>query len=265
MSSMRVLIVDDEPFGRRAVRQLLAAYNDMEIVGEARNGKEAIRLLKELSPDLLFLDVQMPELDGFAVLRSVESQCLPMVIFVTAFDTFAVRAFEENALDYLVKPLHEGRFRTAVAKARERLRSREAVELSRRLSSLLASSTDGRPPTTAPRPAQRLLIGTSGADLILDVSDIEWIQADDYYAAVHSQGRRYLVRESLSSLEKRLDRSQFIRVHRTVIVNLAQVREMICKAEGIPALVLRDGSQLPLSRRRRARVADAMRRFAHNR
>jgi two-component system LytT family response regulator len=262
MSSIRVLIVDDEPLGRRAVRQLLAAYDDIEIAGEARNGKEAIRLLRHVSPDLMFLDVQMPELDGFAVLRSVEPQYVPLVIFVTAFDTFAVRAFEENALDYLVKPLHEGRFRNAVAKARERLRSREAVELSRRLSNLLANSNEGRTPKSSPKPAQRLLIGTSGGDLILDASEIEWIQADDYYAAIHSQGRRYLVRESLSSLEKRLDRSQFIRVHRTVIVSLAQVREMTCQAEETQTVLLRDGSRIPLSRRRRARVAEALRRYA---
>jgi two-component system LytT family response regulator len=275
---MRVVIVDDEPLARRGIRQLLAAHADVEVAGEARNGREAVRILNALALDLVFLDVQMPEIDGFAVLRQLTIDPLPAVIFVTAFDTFAVRAFESHALDYLVKPVHEARFQDALARARERLQSREAVELSRRLSSLLASGVGlaagaaaaagaaglagvGIDPA-APPPSRRLVIGTGGSDLILEASEIDWIEADDYYAAVHARGKRHLVRESLASLETRLDRTQFVRVHRSAIVNLAQVREIRAQALGDSTVVLRDGTQLPLSRRRREHVAEAIRRFA---
>ena|SRR5690242_9269496 len=257
---MRVVIADDEPIARRGIRNLLASHRDVAIVGEARNGKDAVRLLKTLAPDLIFLDVQMPEMDGFAVLREIPRDCMPTVIFVTAYDSFAVRAFEAHALDYLVKPVNDERFEDALARARERLGSREALALSRRLASLLAAgspvSQSIADPTTSPR---RLVISTSDGNLVVDVRDVSWIEADDYYAAVHSGGKRYLVRESLTSLESRLSSREFVRVHRTAIVNLAQVRE-VKSAES--ALILRDGTRLPLSRRRRRRVQLAVRRYA---
>ena len=248
---IRVLIVDDEPIARRGIRQLLAAADDIEVAGEARNGTEAVRLIRTLAPDLVFLDVQMPEIDGFGVLRQLDPARLPAIIFITAHDSFAVRAFEAHALDYLLKPIAEARFHDALAHARERLLSREALELSRR--SLVA---------LAGPPARRVIIGTAGSDLVLDVADIAWIEADDYYAAVHSGGRRHLVRESLASLEARLDRTLFVRVHRRAIVNLAEVREIRSQAAGESLLILNDGSQLPLSRRRRQKVEDALHRFA---
>ena len=273
---MRIVIVDDEPLARRGIRQLLAPHLDVEVAGEARNGREAVRMLNALAPDVVFLDIQMPELDGFAVLRQLTVDPLPMVIFVTAFDTFAVRAFESHALDYLVKPVHDARFQDALARARERLRSQEAVELSRRLSSLLATGFGSAPEAkavagaiasanasaTATEPARRIVIGTGGTDVILDVAEIDWIEAEDYYAAVHARGGRHLVRESLASLETRLDRTRFVRVHRSAIVNLAQVIEIRTPAAGDAMVVLRSGVQLPLSRRRREQVADAIRRFA---
>ena len=253
---IRVLIVDDEPIARRGIRQLLASHDDIEIAGEARNGAEAVRLIAELAPDLVFLDVQMPEVDGFAVLRQIDPERLPAIIFVTAYDTFAVHAFEARALDYLVKPLAEARFHDALARARERLRFQaELASWRRRLLSLNAPTPD--------RPlARRIIIGAAGSDLVLDVADISWIEADDYYAAVHSRGRRHLVRESLASLEARLDSRQFVRAHRRAIVNLAEVREIRSQSAGESLLILNDGSQLPLSRRRRQKFEDAMRRFA---
>jgi two-component system LytT family response regulator len=265
---MRIVIVDDEPLARRGIRQMLAPHLDVEVAGEARNGREAVRMLNALAPDVVFLDIQMPELDGFAVLRQLTLDPLPMVIFVTAYDTFAVRAFESHALDYLVKPVHDARFQDALARARERLRSQEAVELSRRLSSLLAAGFNGTAETAAiaignaAEPSRRIVIGTGGTDLILDVAEIDWIEAEDYYAAVHARGGRHLVRESLASLETRLDRTRFVRVHRSAIVNLAQVTEIRTPASGDATVVLRSGVQLPLSRRRREQVADAIRRFA---
>jgi two-component system LytT family response regulator len=257
---IRVVIADDEPIARRGIRQLLAAYDDIEIAAEARNGKEAVRLLKALLPDLVFLDVQMPELDGFAALRQLDQSSLPAVIFVTAYDTFAVRAFETHAVDYLVKPINETRFRDALARARERLHSLQALELSRRFS-FPDRTPDQHSPAQIAAP-RRLVIGTNGGDLIVDVAEITWIEADDYYAAVHAAGRRHLVRESLASLEKRLDGSQFIRVHRSAIVNLARVRAVYPNAKAEANLVLHDGTHLPLSRRRRRQVQLALRRFA---
>lgn len=261
MSRIRVVIVDDEPLARHGIRQLLAAHPDVEVAGEARDGHEAVRMLRALAPDLVFLDVQMPELDGFDVLRRLDPERLPAVIFVTAHDTFAVRAFDQHALDYLVKPLNEARFHQAMARARERLRSRDAVELARRLSALLAAdaSADAAVP---PEPPRRLVVATAGADLVLELGEIQWIEADDYYAAVHARGRRHLVRESLASLEARLEPARFVRVHRSAIVNLAQVREVRSGLADEPAVVLHDGTRVPLSRRRRRLVDQAIRRFA---
>lgn len=245
MNPIRVVIVDDEPLARRGIRQLLAAHADVEIAGEAGNGREAVRMLKMLQPDVVFLDIQMPELDGFAVLRELDPGQVPLIIFVTAFDTFALRAFDSQAVDYLVKPVPEARFLDALHRVRERLQSRWS---------------DGRAPR--PAPPRRLVIGTSGADLVVDLSEIEWIEADDYYAAVHARGRRHLVRESLASLEGRLDRARFVRVHRSAIVNLSHIREVRTPADRDAAIVLRSGAEVPLSRRRREQVAEAIRRFA---
>jgi two-component system LytT family response regulator len=264
MKAIRVMIVDDEPLARRGIRQLLAPHQDIEVAAEARNGKEAVRLLKALAPvDLVFLDVQMPELDGFAVLRQLEAERLPAVIFVTAYDTFAVRAFEAHALDYLVKPVLEARFETALERARERLQSKQALEISRKLSGLLSTDAFSAPqPLAQPDVVQRLVIASNGGHLIIDVGEVEWIEAEDYYAAIHIGRRRHLIRESLTSLEARLDPSQFVRIHRSALVNLAHAREIRSPLIGQETLVLRDGTQLPLGRRRRAQVAAAIRRFA---
>lgn len=261
MSAIRTVIVDDEPLARRGIRQLLSAHRDIEVVGEARNGREAVRMLEALAPDLVFLDVQMPELDGFAVLRRLQAGKLPAVVFVTAHDAFAVRAFETHALDYLVKPVHESRFHQALERVRERIRSAEAVGLSRRLSALLADDSALEAllaqSVAVPRP---LAIGAAGGGLIFDPSEIDWIEADDYYAAVYAGGKRYLVRESLDSLERRLDPAGFVRVHRRAIVNLAQVRGLKSGTEG--GVLMRDGTVVPLSRRKREQVSDAIRRYA---
>lgn len=253
---IRAVIADDEPLARRGIRQLLAREPDVEIVGEARNGREAIQLVRSLRPDLLFLDVQMPGNGGFAVLGALDRREMPIVIFVTAFDDFAVRAFEAHALDYLVKPLEEARFADAVQRTRERLHSLAAVELSRRLSRLLSDRE--REHLTSDPKGDRLLVPTSTGELILDASEIDWIEADDYYAAIHAHGRRHLMRQSLSLLEKRLDATRFVRAHRGAIVNLDRVRELRGDA-GDTVLVLRDGTRVPVSRRRREQVARRLR------
>jgi two-component system LytT family response regulator len=249
------LIVDDEPLARRGIRQLLAREPDVTIVGEARDGREALRALKSLHPNLVFLDAQMPEMDGFAVLRAHGAERLPLVIFVTAHDEFAVRAFEAHAIDYVVKPLREARFADAVERARQRLRSDDAVALSRQLAAFLAGVGGSAPAM----PAQRIVVPTSNGQLLLDAAEIDWIEADDYYAAIHTRGRRHLIRESLASLAARLDAARFVRVHRGAIVSLARVRELRTEASGETIAVLRDGTLVPVSRRRREQLAAAIR------
>jgi two-component system, LytTR family, response regulator len=257
MREIRALIVDDEPLARRGIRQLLEKEGDVRVVGEARDGREALRALKTLDPDLVFLDVQMPEVDGFGVLRSHGAEHMPAVIFVTAFDEFAVRAFDAHAIDYLVKPIGEARFAEALQRVRDRLAANDAVALSRQLSALLG--TTSAVPPRAPRVSKRIIVPTTNGDLILDVTEIDWIEADDYYAAVHARGKRHLIRESLTSFESRLDATRFIRVHRSAIVNLDRVRELRNDSSGETAVMLRDGTRVPVSRRRREQVADALR------
>lgn len=251
MHKIRAIIADDEPLARRGVRQLLHPHRDVEVVAETRNGCETVRALRELKPELVFLDVQMPELDGFDVLREIGPMHMPAVIFVTAFDEFAVQAFDAHALDYLVKPLQEARFAVALERVRERLRSAKAVDLSRKLSALLAAREKERA-------RQRIRVSTSTGDLIIDADEIDWIEADDYYAAIHARQGRHLIRESLASLEKRLDQPRFTRVHRSAIVNLDRVGELRNK-DGETMLVLRNGLHVPVSRRRRARLARLLR------
>jgi two-component system LytT family response regulator len=259
MREIRALIVDDEPLARRGIRQLLDHEPDVAVIAEARNGRDALRALRTLSPDLVFLDVQMPELDGFAVLRAFGPERMPPVIFVTAYDAFAVRAFDAHAIDYLVKPLREARFAEAVQRVRERMRSNDAVALSRQLTALLAATDAAK--VEAKSPSRRIVVPTSTGELVLDASEIDWIEADDYYAAVHTRGRRHLIRESLASLETRLDSAQFVRAHRSAIVNLERVRELRSDAPGECTMVLRDGTRVPVSRRRREQVTEIVRRF----
>lgn len=253
MSKIRAVIADDEPLARRGIRQMLAPHDDVEVVAEARDGRETVRALRELKPDLVFLDVQMPEMDGFAVVREIGATLMPAVIFVTAYDEFAVRAFDMHALDYLVKPLEKERFAQALERMRERLRSATAVDLSRKLAALLATRE-------LERAKQRIVSPTARGKLVIEADEIDWIEADDYYAAIHAGQGRHLIRESLTSLEQRLESSQFVRIHRSVIVNVDRVCELRREAGEI-LLVLRNGVRVPVSRRQRARVARLLRRI----
>jgi two-component system LytT family response regulator len=273
MVEIRALIADDEPLARRGIRQLLEGHSDVIVAGECRNGRETLRALHTLSPDLVFLDIQMPQLDGFEVLRAYGAARMPAVVFVTAYDEFAVRAFEAHALDYLVKPVSEARFAEAMRHVRERLRSNQAVELAQKLEGLLAThgrqddagtgrGAEGGDSLRAGRPVRRLVVPTASGEIVLDVSEIDWIQAEDYYAAIYALGKRHLIRESLASLEERLDPTCFVRVHRSAIVALDRVRELRSPGLGEWMVVLRDGTRVPVSRRRREQVAEAIRRVA---
>ncbi|MBI4419419.1 MAG: response regulator transcription factor [Gemmatimonadetes bacterium] len=267
MAEIRALIVDDEPLARRGVRQLLAAYPDITIVGECRDGREAVRALATLAPDLVFLDIQMPGLDGFGVIRAHGVDRMPAVVFVTAHDEFAVRAFEAEAVDYLVKPLGEVRFRATIARVRERMRLAGAMDLSRRLSALLAVTGGEAAEQMGGRSGgapgdQRVTVRTETGQLLLDPREVDWIGAEDYYAGVYVGGKKHRVRESLAALESRLDPARFVRVHRAAIVRLDHVRELRSTDSGT-VLVLRDGTRIPVSRRRLARVRSLLLGSAH--
>ena len=249
-SEIRVLVADDEPLARRGVRQLLAPHRDITVVGEARNGPETLTALDTLSPDLLFLDVQMPEMDGFEVLRARGAERMPAVVFVTAHDQFAVRAFEAHALDYLVKPLHVGRFETALERVRERLGLMEAAASAARLRALLEAEKAERERCGV----ERLVVPIATGELVIPVAEIDWIGADDYYACLHVGAKSHLLRESLASLETRLDPRRFARVHRSAIVQIDRIRAL----HG-DEVVLRGGMRVAMSRRRRAAIESLLR------
>lgn len=242
MTELRVLIADDEPPARRGIRQLLEREPHAIVVGEARDGRETLQAIRLLRPNALFLDVQMPDMNGLAVARAQGAGRMPHTVFVTAYDSFAVRAFDARAVDYLVKPVNEARFAESVARLRDRVASDHAVLLARALDS-----------------AARLVVNTRTGDLLLDQSEIEWIEADDYYSAIHAGGRRHLLREPLASLEIRLDADRFVRTHRSAIVNVGFVRQLRGASGGETALLLRDGTRIPVSRRRREAVLQRVR------
>jgi two-component system LytT family response regulator len=234
---------------RRGVRQRLAPHRDMMVIGEARNGAETLTAIDALSPDLLFLDVQMPEMDGFQVLRTRGAERMPAVVFVTAHDQFAVRAFEACALDYLVKPLRVDRFEAALERVRERLRLMEAVDLSARLTALLEAQREQCG-------VERLVVPVATGELVIPVAEVDWIGADDYYACLHLGAKTHLLRESLASLETRLDPRRFARVHRSAIVQIDRIREL-----RDDEVVLRGGMRVAVSRRRRAAIEGLLRGF----
>ena len=237
---LRVLVADDEPLAREVIRDLLAAQHDVEVVGESRTGDETRRAIDTLDPDLVFLDVQMPDGDGFDVLRSRAAGAgeRPTIVFVTAYDQFAVRAFEANACDYLVKPFSDGRLLASLDRARCRITPRRVPH--------------------RPVPLTRVLASAGSAAISIDVNDIRWIEADDYYARLHVAQRRHLLRMSLSELDRRLDPARFVRVHRGAIVNLSFVSRLLRTADGRQVIVLDDGQRIAVSERRRAHVAERL-------
>jgi two-component system LytT family response regulator len=249
---IRTLLVDDEPLARRNLRVLLKDDDEVEIVGEAGSGPEALALIGEHSPDLVFLDIQMPEMDGFGVLEQMEAEQVPVIVFVTAFDRYALRAFEFHALDYLLKPFDDARFEKALRRAKRQIEQRAIKDLSGRLVALL----EGRDaPAQQQQPSAkyltRLLIKSAGRVSFLKVDEIDWIGAEDYYVKLHVGRKGHLLRETMGELESKLDPSKFARVHRSSIVNLDRVKELHQHFNGDYLVVLHDGTELKLSRSRR--------------
>ena len=255
-SQIRTIIVDDEPLARRGIRARLAASGDVSVVGECANGRTAVESIHSLAPDLIFLDVQMPEVDGFGVVEAVTAERMPIVIFVTAYDSHALRAFEAHAIDYLLKPIDDARFAQALGRVRERVRDRTAGALAQQLSALLDDVT-----RAAAASLDRVAVRDRGRVVLLDPRDIEWVAADGDYLRVNASARSYLVRETLTAMEARLPALRFVRIHRSSIVNVAHIAAL----EPLPnrefVVVLRDGTQLRSSRSyedRLRRVLDAL-------
>lgn len=244
----RAVVVDDEPLARETVRVLLARETDFTIVAECGHGADAIDAVRRHRPDVLFLDVQMPEVDGFAVLRVLESDTPPVVIFVTAFDRYALRAFEQHALDYLLKPFSDERFATVVERTRVRLRERTVASMAGRLTELLAAAPAAR----------QLVVRDAGRTLVIPHDDLVWVEAEDYCARLHLRRRTVLVRDSLRSLGEALAGGAFVRVHRSAIVNVACIRAVEPLASGDQRLTLSDGAVLKVSRTHRADVIRAL-------
>jgi two-component system, LytTR family, response regulator len=239
---IRTLIVDDQLIARESVRRLLKDEPDLEIVGLPSSGREAIQAINTLSPDLVFLDVQMPDFDGFGVLAQINRTQMPVIIFVTANDDFALRAFDVHALDYLVKPVSRDRLQLALRRAREHLQSRQTGELNHRLAALLADLK------SAPRATERLAVKSAGRVVFLRLTDIDWVGAADNYVELHVGTEAHLLRETMASLEKKLPPDRFLRISRSVIVNLEQIKELHPMFHGEYTVVLRGGARLTLTR-----------------
>jgi two-component system LytT family response regulator len=242
MEKIRTLIVDDEPLARRGIRAHLKEEKDIEIVAECGNGREAVSVIEQLAPDLVFLDVQMPELDGFGVLEALDAELPPAVIFVTAYDKYALRAFEVHALDYLLKPFDTERFTKALERARAQIGRKSLSDLSHRLQSLIEDLRANQ------KYAERLVIKSAGRIFFLGVEEIDWVEAADNYVRLHVGRDTHLLRETMNSLERRLDPAQFLRIQRSTIVNVGRIKELHPLFRGEYEVVLRDGTRLASGR-----------------
>ena len=248
MTTIRTLVVDDEPIARARVLALLQEEPDIEVVGECASGSEAVSAATAHSPDLMFLDIQMPEMDGFDVARALGPDRMPAVVFVTAFDEYALRAFEIHALDYLLKPFSAPRFKAALSHAREQLAQRHATSVSRHLLSMLPD-VPRRAPTL-----DRLVVKSSGRIYFVRTPEIDWCEAAGNYVSLHVGQQSHLMRGTLNRLESMLDPNQFLRIHRSIIVNVDRIQELRSSFNGEHVVLLRNGTRLALSRGYRDRV-----------
>ena len=245
---IRTLIVDDEPIARRRIHRLLTAETDIEILNECGSGLEALPLIDEQAPDLLLLDVQMPEMDGMELLQNLKRP-MPCVIFTTAFDRYAVRAFDLHAADYLLKPIDEDRFRRALDRARTQIRQKRQTTQDTRMLEWLAGLQKEKHP-----PLDRLVIKQPGRAFFLKVESIDWLEAADNYVRVHAGSETHLIRDTIGSFEAKLDPRKFARIHRSTIVNIDRVKEVQSFFQGNQIAVLMNGQKLKLSRSYRHRL-----------
>jgi two-component system LytT family response regulator len=241
---IRTLIVDDEPLARERLRTLLQHESDVEVIGECADGRQAVTAITADAPDLVFLDIQMPVLDGFGVLQALDDRPLPAVVFVTAYDQYALRAFDVHALDYLLKPFTARRFQKALQRARDELVREEGQtsSLEKRLMNLLDDLNGEK------KHPKRLVVKASGRVYFLKVDEIDWIEAEGNYVRLHVGANSHLLRETMKGMEAALDPDRFIRIHRSTIVNTERIRELQPLFHGEYAVILQDGTRLVASR-----------------
>lgn len=242
MEKIRALIIDDEPLAREGIHRRLKQAPDIAVIGECRNGQEAVTMILRDAPDLVFLDIQMPRLDGFGVIEAVGAGRMPHVIFVTAYDEHALRAFDVHALDYLLKPIDGERFFEALERARNWIRGKNFAGLSEQLHKLMAALAAER------KTLERLSIKSAGRIIFLNVDEIDWIEAADNYVQVHAGRQSHLLHATMHSLEGRLDADQFLRIHRSTIVNINRIKELHPMFHGEYRVILKDGTQLTSGR-----------------
>ncbi|HKQ99243.1 MAG TPA: LytTR family DNA-binding domain-containing protein [Pyrinomonadaceae bacterium] len=258
---IKTLIVDDEPLARQNLRALLRDDPEIEILGECGSGQEALSAIEEQTPDLLFLDIQMPEMDGFEVLERIGPGCVAAIVFVTAFDQYALKAFEVHALDYLLKPFDDARFEKALRQAKAQIEQREINQLSRKLFALLEERGGAPSKTNETERATfltRFMIKTASRVFFLKADEIDWIAADDYYVKLHAGRKSHLLRETMNELEAKLDPEKFLRIHRSTIVNIDRIKELHPHFNGDYLVILHDGTELKLSRSRRQQLQSAL-------
>jgi two-component system, LytTR family, response regulator len=248
---IRAVIADDEPLARRMLRSLLSKDTQINVVGEARDGEEAEEVVRRLSPDLLLLDVQMPNVDGFSALKNLPER--PVVVFITAHADHAVRAFDLDAADYLLKPFDDERFERAMTRAKAEVRTRNLMKLVQSI----ASDTPA-PAAAQPVQEERLALNEGRRVVMVEIRDIDWIEAADYYAQVHVRGAKHLIRQSLQELEARLGARQFLRIHRGALVNIGHIQRLERLDDGELLVVLHDGTKLGVSRSRRQHIAQVL-------
>ena len=246
------VIADDEALARKFIRRLLEDDQEIEVIGEAASGKEAAAMIKKQKPDLLFLDVQMPEMDGFGVLEALGNEKWPQVIFTTAYEQYAIRAFELHALDYLLKPFDQARFDDAMKHAKERLRAGAGKEARLQINALLESIRK------KPQYLERLVIKSGGRITFLSTDEINWIEADDKYVHLHTGKTSPMVRQTLSAMEAQLDPKKFRRIHRSTIVNVARIQELQPMFNGEHSVLMSDGAKLTLSRNYRDKLFELL-------
>jgi two-component system LytT family response regulator len=252
VNKIRTLVVDDEPMARERVRSLLQQEDDVEVVGECSDGAQAVSAIQQHAPDLVFLDVQMPGVDGFGVIEAVGSERMPAVIFVTAYDEYALRAFEVHALDYLLKPFGRDRFHETLKHARASLERRRAGDLGRRLLALVNDIKPERPRV------ERLVVKSGGRVFFLRTEEIDWIEAAGNYVRLHLGDESHLFRETMNRMEARLDTARFVRIHRSRIVNTERIKELQPWFNGEHVVILRNGTRLPLSRGYRDKLQEQL-------
>lgn len=268
------MLVDDEPLASEGLRAMLQRYSDVRVIGAPRDGRDAIEQIRIHAPDVVFLDIQMPEINAFDLLRELGDDLGSMVVFVTAHDEYALRAFDVHAIDYLLKPVHQAKLDSTMGHLRRRLEESHAIGLGKRLTALLADDglgahglaerhapfqddSQGRPVASSSY-LSRITVRIGRRSLAVPVTDIEWIAADDYCVNMMVQGKRYMLRASLASLEAKLDPATFVRVHRSALVNITMVKEWHQRPLRRLVLVLADQTQLPVSRSRRVQVLERL-------